>query len=180
MGWFIHGTKALYILTHLTRPSDVMIELTIRVPEAVAPEIKMLAEKLASVVEGRDDDWLEGDDFNAFFKVAIDELRKDRVIVRPRDYGWIMTALDQGVVADIEPFASPTNFRRYLKLMGVQPVPSKTTISSAYNNVVGDFPDWAFLDEPDATETLRRKNVVNRFRSAFMRAKRAKLTAKLD
>lgn len=56
MGWFIHGTKALYILTHLTRPSDVMIELTIRVPEAVAPEIKMLAEKLASVVEGRDDE----------------------------------------------------------------------------------------------------------------------------
>ena len=105
MGWFIHGTKALYILTHLTRPSDVMIELTIRVPEAVAPEIKMLAEKLASVVEGRDDDWLEGDDFNAFFKMAIDELRNDRVIVRPRDYGWIMAALDQGVVADIERFA---------------------------------------------------------------------------
>lgn len=64
--------------------------------------------------------------------------------------------------------------------MGVQPLPSKTTIASAYNNVVGDFPDWAFLDEPDGTETLRRKNVVNRFRSAFMRAKRAKLTAKLD
>lgn len=180
MGWFIHGTKALYILTHLTRPSDVMIELTIRVPEAVAPEIKMLAEKLANVVEGRDDDWLEGDDFNAFFKVAIDELRNERVIVRPRDYGWIMAALDQGVVADIEPFASPSKFREYLKILGVQPLPSKTTIASAYNNVVGDFPDWAFLDEPDATETLRRKNVVNRFRSAFMRAKRAKLTAKLD
>lgn len=180
MGWFIHGTKALYILTHLTRPSDVMIELTIRVPEAVAPEIKMLAEKLASVVEGGDDEWLDEDDFTSFFRKAIDELWRDRVLKRPRDYGWIMAALDQGLIDDIEPFASPSKFREYLKILGVQPLPSKTTIASAYNNVVGDFPDWAFLDEPDGTEVLRRKNVVNRFRSAFMRAKRAKLTAKLD
>jgi hypothetical protein len=157
-----------------------MIELTIRVPEAVAPEIKMLAEKLASVVDGSTCDWLDEDDFTSFFRKAIDELWRDRVIKRPRDYGWIMAALDQGLVADIEPFASPSRFRGYLKILGIQPVPSKTTIASAYNNVVGDFPDWAFLDEPDGTEVLRRKNVVNRFRSAFMRAKRAKLTAKLD
>lgn len=157
-----------------------MIELTIRVPEVVAQEIKMLAEKLAGMVEGGNDEWLDSDDFNVFFKKAIDELWRDRVIKRPRDYGWIMAALDQGLVADIEPFASPSKFREYLKILGVQPVPSKTTIASAYNHVVGDFPDWAFLDEPDATEVLRRKNVVNRFRSAFMRAKRAKLTANLD
>jgi hypothetical protein len=157
-----------------------MIEFTIRVPEAVAQEIKMLAEKLAGMVEGGNDEWLDSDDFNVFFKKAIDELWRDRVIKRPRDYGWIMAALDQGLVADIEPFASPSKFREYLKILGVQPVPSKTTIASAYNHVVGDFPDWAFLDEPDATEVLRRKNVVNRFRSAFMRAKRAKLTANLD
>ena len=157
-----------------------MIELTIRVPEAVAPEIKMLAEKLAGMVEIGDDEWLDEDDFTSFFRKAIDELWRDRVLKRPRDYGWIMAALDQGLIDDIEPFASPSKFREYLKILGVQPLPSKTTIASAYNNVVGDFPDWAFLDEPDGTEVLRRKNVVNRFRSAFMRAKRAKLTAKLD
>lgn len=113
-------------------------------------------------------------------KQAIDELQRDRVIRRPRDYGWIMSALDQGLVADIEPFTSPSRFREYLKLLDIQPLPSKTTISSAYNNVLGDFPDWTFMDDPDATEVLRRKNVVNRFRSAFMRAKRAKLTTNLD
>jgi hypothetical protein len=46
--------------------------------------------------------------------------------------------------------------------------------------VIGDFPDWAYLDEPSTTEMLRRKDVVYRFKSAFMRAKRAKLSAKLE
>lgn len=149
-----------------------MVELTIRVPESVAPEIKMLAEKLASMVEGNDDELLETEDIDVFFSKAIDELRQHRVIVRPRDFGWIMAALDQGLIKEIEPFVSPTRFRMYMKILGIQPLPSKNTIASAYNCVVGDFPDWAFMDGPDVTEALRRKNVVFRFRSAFTRAKR--------
>ena len=157
-----------------------MIELTLRVPEAVAPEMKKLAEKLAGMVGGHVDDLLEAEDLDMFFAKAIDVLQKDRVIVRPRDFGWIMAALDQGLIAEIEPFVSPTRFRMYMKILGIQPVPSKTTIASAYNCVVGDFPHWGFLDEPDVTEVLRRKNVVVRFRSAFARAKREKLAGKLD
>ena len=38
-----------------------MVELTLRVPEEVAQELKMLAEKLASVVEGGRTDWLDDD-----------------------------------------------------------------------------------------------------------------------
>ena len=157
-----------------------MVELTLRVPEEVAQELKMLAEKLASVVEGGRTDWLDDDDFNIFFKKAIEELQSDKAIKRPRDFGWIMAAVDQGVLADIEPFVRPARFRWYLQFLKVRPLPCQTTIASAYNCVIGDFPDWAYLDEPSTTEMLRRKDVVYRFKSAFMRAKRAKLSAKLE
>ena len=36
--------------------------------------------------------------------------------------------------------------------------------------VKGKYPDWTFTDSPKASEALRRKNLVKRFLSAFMRA----------
>ena len=59
-----------------------MVELTLRVPEEVAQELKMLAEKLASVVEGGRTDWLDDDDFNIFFKKAIGKPLKNCNLTR--------------------------------------------------------------------------------------------------
>lgn len=105
-------------------------------------------------------------------KQAIMELIEDKVIRRPRDYGWIMLALEQKVVKDIDGFSSHQAFIDYLALLGVESLPGKTTLFRTYNITDGTYPDWTFLDHPKHEEELRRKNIIVRFLSAYMRAKR--------
>jgi len=105
-------------------------------------------------------------------KQAILELKADRVIRRPRDYAWIMAALEQNVIAGYDGFYSSQAFIQYLELLGITDLPDRTTLYRAYNLIDGKYPQWSFLDNPDAKEALRRNNIVVRFRSAFYRAKR--------
>ena len=107
-------------------------------------------------------------------KQAITELIGDKVIRRPRDFGWIMLALEQKVVKDFDSFSSHQAFIDYLGLLGVEALPGKTTLFRTYNITDGTYPDWTFLDNPKHEEELRRKNIVVRFLSAYMRAKRTK------
>jgi len=103
---------------------------------------------------------------------AIMELIEDKVIRRPRDFGWIMLALEQKVVKDFEGFSSHQAFIDYLGLLGIKALPGKTTLFRTYNITDGTYPNWSFLDNPKHEEVLRRKNIIVRFLSAYMRAKR--------
>jgi hypothetical protein len=102
------------------------------------------------------------------------ELKNDKVIRRPRDYAWIMAALDQDMMADYEGFMSPQAFIEYMATIGLTMLPDRTTLFRAYNLIDGEYPNWTFDDEPDEQEARRRMNVVVRFKSAYYRAKRAK------
>ena len=158
-----------------------MKEITLRVPEALAPELEALAKKLAQVMEEETfEEELSCDELFVALKMAFAEVWKDKVIRRPRDFGWIWLAMDQGVLPEVDGFNSAGSFRWFLKYLNINPLPCRNTLSSTYNLVEGEFPDWLFMDEPDATEATRRKNVVVRFRSAYMRAKRAMLNDKLN
>ena len=158
-----------------------MKEITLRVPEAVAQELEALVRKLTRVMEGVDDEEEPtSDDFFDALRMAFVEVRDDKVIRRPSDFGWIWMAIDQGVFPDVDCFNSAGSFRNYLKYLKINPLPCRNTLSRAYNLVEGDFPEWVFMDDPDATEATRRKNVVVRFRSAYMRAKRALMNNKLN
>jgi len=53
-------------------------------------------------------------------------------------------------------------------------LPGRTTIYDTIAKVQGKYPDWTFTDAPKASEALRRKNLVKRFLSAFMRAQSRK------
>ena len=175
-----HGTKRFTSTQHLTKHLEQMKEITLRVPEALAPELEALAKKLAQMMEEDEEDTVTFDEVYDALRNAFKEVCDDKVIRRPSDWGWIWLAIDQGVLPDVDGFNSAGSFRGLLKYLEIEPLPCRNTLSRTYNLVEGEFPNWVFLDLPDATEATRRKNVVVRFKSAYMRAKRAIMNAKLN
>ena len=133
---------------------------------ALCPQIKVVGECNIKDVANTHD---------LCMRQAIVELIEDGVIRRPRDYGWIMLALDQKAIKDFEGFSSHQAFIDYLKMLGVEALPCRTTLYNIYNITIGEYPEWTFLDEPNNSEILRRKNLIVRLISAYMRAKREKL-----
>lgn len=64
------------------------------------------------------------------------------------------------------------SFLNYLKVLGVENAPGKSTL---YNNLVlidGEYPEWEFADNPATAEVIRRRNVGKRFVNAYQTAKR--------
>jgi hypothetical protein len=102
---------------------------------------------------------------------AIAELRADKIAFRSYDFTWILVAINEYQVEDIEGFRSPQAFVDYLRLAGVEKLPDRTTLR--INNVEGVFPNWQFDDTEEPQEVLRRINIVKRFLSAYRRAKKA-------
>ena len=101
---------------------------------------------------------------------AIAELRADKIAFRSYDFTWILVAINEYQVEDIEGFRSPQAFVDYLRLAGVEKLPDRTTLR--INKVEGVFPNWQFDDTEEPQEVLRRINIVKRFLSAYRRAKK--------
>ena len=151
-----------------------MKEITLRVTDEMAVIIEQLVEHMVDVEVMDTDECPDDDTRDQWFKQAIMELKDDKVIRRPRDYAWIMAAIDQDVMADYESFISPQAFIEYMVTTGLTMLPDRTTLFRAYNLIDGEYPNWTFDDDPDDLEARRRMNVVVRFKSAYYRAKRAK------
>lgn len=102
---------------------------------------------------------------------AFRELREDKVFKLPGDYAYIMIAANEEAIKDMRFFYSPKEYLDYMRQLEISKIPGRTTIYDAIARTQGRFPDWTFTDHPSETESLRRKNVVRRFMSAYMRAK---------
>ena len=87
------------------------------------------------------------------------------------DYTWIMVAICDGAIKGMGGFRSPQKFMDYLSSLGVERIPSRTTLSTFNNNVCGTYPNWEFIDTDDPQEILRRKNVVRQLISALNKMK---------
>jgi len=148
-----------------------LTELTIKVPAAVAQEVRMLAEKMAGMACGMDDDCVEIDEANRCAAAAIRTMRNEGVIQAPRDYVWIMTLMNQHVLADFDGYFTGLSFVKFLRAIGVEDVPSKSTVYNHADVVEGKFPQWEYRDRPDRTEAIRRTNVAKRFVTAFRKEK---------
>ena len=153
-----------------------MKEITLRMNDEMAQLVEQLVGHLEGVemVCSMDSDVSE-DDCAQCAREAFESLLADGAIRRPRDYAWIMMAMNQGAIDDFETFRSHQDFIDYLKEIGLQNVPSRTTLYSAENNTMEEYPNWMFLDNPKTSEALRRTNLVKQFLSAYRRAKRALL-----
>jgi len=149
-----------------------MKEITLRVPEEVAPHIEALAKRMPEVEIERT---VEIQDANSIydlaFRSAIDELRHLKVLKQPRDYAWIMTGIEQDLENDLLSFSSTRSFAAYLHILGLGGVPSNTCLYNATQLVTGVYPDWVFLDDVDVSEERRRKEVFQLFLVAFRRAR---------
>ena len=78
-----------------------------------------------------------------------------------------MVGIGDGAVKGLGGFKSPQRFMDYLKSLGVEHVPSRTTLSTWFGKVYGVYPNWKFVDTDDPHEILRRKNVVSQLISAL-------------
>ena len=149
-----------------------MKEITLRVPASMVPLIeewvKHIPEiELASLEESG---VYEIDEINRRMALALKILKENRAIRYGYDYTWIMVAIGDGVVKGLNGFKSPQSFMDYLKSLGVDKVPSRTTISTWFGRVLGMYPNWEFTDTKDPNETMRRKNVVRQLLSALNKA----------
>lgn len=150
-----------------------MTELIIRVPDDMAHLIEEWAKHIPEMeLVSREDSAEYGlDEMNRRMACALSTLLAIGAIRFNYDFTWIMVAINDGVVNGMGGFRSPQKFMDYLKELGVKQVPSRTTLSTYYNKVIGTFPNWEFIDTEDPQEILRRKNVVNQLISALNKAK---------
>lgn len=92
------------------------------------------------------------------------------VIANKYDFAWLYAVVKEGYLKDIKIYSSVKSFRQYLKDIGIQNVPSNSTISDKYGCLKGKFPNWTFSD-CDITESQRRINVAKRFLSLYHKGK---------
>ena len=130
----------------------------------LCPQVRVVATSVAADTESERDMCMAH---------AIRTLRENRVFRHGYDYAWIMMAINEGVIDDFESFKSPQAFIDYLYEIGIDMLPTRYTLFRAYSKTLDAYPDWTFLDVEKAGETLRRKNVVKQFLSAYGAAKRA-------
>ena len=97
-----------------------MKEITLRVNDEMAQLVEQLVGHLEGVemVCSMDSDVSE-DDCAQCAKEAFESLLADGAIRRPRDYAWIMMAMNQGAIDDFETFRSHQDFIDYLKEIGL-------------------------------------------------------------
>ena len=107
------------------------------------------------------------DEITRRVSLAIKALQRDKTIRHLYDYTWIMAAIGDGIVEGMGSFGSPQKFIDYLKSIGVERVPSRSTISTWHSRFCGRFPNWEFIDTHNPQEISRRKSVVNQFRNAL-------------
>lgn len=146
-----------------------MREITFRVPDTMVPLLEEWTKHIPEmeVVSLKESGEYELDEIHCRMALALIRLEQNGVIRFVYDYTWIMTAIGDGAIAGLAGFKSPRSFMDYLKSLGVQHVPSRTTLSTWYGRVYGKYPDWEFTDTQDPQEILRRKNVVRLLLSAL-------------
>lgn len=150
-----------------------MKEITIRVPDDMA---QLLVEwvkhipEMEIVCREESTDYGLGD-MDRRMALALEVLKQNKTIRYLYDYTWIMVAIGDGVINGLGGFRSPQSFMDYLGSLGVERIPSRTTLSTFNNNVLGTYPDWEFTDTDDPLEILRRKNVVRQLISALNKTK---------
>lgn len=112
-------------------------------------------------------------DVDICIEKAIFELKENGVFRKPSDYTYIMQVINSKKVKDAPFFLTPDMFRLYLKEIGVQPLPGRSTIYDTIQIMDSEYPHWTFIDPKiDEVETLRRNNVARQFLSTVGRLQR--------
>ena len=114
-------------------------------------------------------------DFDVCMAKAICTLRDNKVLRKPSDYTYIMQVINDKKVEDAPFFQTPDSFRAYLREIGVNEIPGRSTLYETIQIMKGEYPHWTF-DDPKIkeVETLRRNNVGRQFLSTLGRIQRCR------
>ena len=78
---------------------------------------------------------------------AIAELRNDkRVYKRPSDLAYVMLGVNDGAVKGLDLFLTPDDYLGYLEQLGIDGLPSRSTLYNKMNTTIGKYPEWTFVD----------------------------------
>ena len=132
---------------------------------SLCPQVEVVSETMGGVADL---------DVDYCIACAIRELKQCDVLHRFYDYAYIMVALNEEVVKGIPFFYTPMEYLSYLKSLGFDNLPGRTSLYDTIKLIKGRFPNWTFADNPKDVEARRRINVVKRFLNAFGRARRGK------
>ena len=153
-----------------------MKKIKLLVPDDMEALIKNLVAHMPEVEIVADDEEPLDDaglnDIDRRVALAMNVLQQNGALRNPYDYTWIMVAIGDGMVDGLGAFRSPQSFMNYLHSIGIEHVPSRSTLSQWYGRVFGKYPDWEFTDTKDPMEILRRKSVFKQFQSAMNRCRR--------
>ncbi len=97
-------------------------------------------------------------------RTCVDKLLEEKVMVHLYDYTWVMEVMNQ--TDGLPHFNTPQSFINYINDLGIEKMPSDSTINKKQNVFSGIFPDWKFTD-CDSTEANRRINVAKRFLNIY-------------
>lgn len=106
------------------------------------------------------------------FACAIKEMVDDNAFKSPSDYTYIMQVVLEDNLKCGTLFINPDEFISYLKILGVEKLPSRSSLYRIGDTILGTYPNWTFTDQPNHFEELRRRNIARLFLSAFYRCKR--------
>ena len=150
-----------------------MKEITFRVPDELVPLLEEWVKHIPEMEIVAQKESLDCGlgDMDCRMALGLETLKQNNTIRHLYDYTWIMVAIGDGAIEGLGGFKSPQSFMDYLSSLGIEHIPSRTTLSTFYNKVWGTYPDWEFTDTEDPQEILRRKNVVRQLISALNKAK---------
>ena len=95
------------------------------------------------------------------FAYAARKVREEGLLKNDYDWAWIELYCEGQW--GLELFSSPQSFLDYLKLVGVEDLPLRTSVSRKLSVVKGEYPSWTFTDTAKPREVQRRKLIVGRF-----------------
>ena len=149
-----------------------MKEITFRVPDSMVSLLEEWVKHIPEmeIVSLEESGEYELDEINRRMTIALKLMKQVGVIRYGYDYTWIMVAINDGAIKGLGAFKSPQSFMDYLRNLGVENVPSRTTLSTWFGKVFGSYPNWEFTDTEDPQEILRRKNVVRQLISVLNKA----------
>lgn len=95
------------------------------------------------------------------FAYAARKVREEGLLKNDYDWAWIELYCERQW--GLELFSSPQSFLDYLKMIGVEDLPLRTSVSRKLSVVKGEYPSWTFTDSAKPREVQRRKLIVGRF-----------------
>lgn len=149
-----------------------MKEITFRVPDTMVSLLEEWVKHIPEmeIVSLEESGEYEIDEINRRMTIGLNLMKQVGVIRYGYDYTWIMVAINDGAIKGMGAFKSPQSFMDYLRNLGIENVPSRTTLSTWFGKVLGTYPNWEFIDTQDPQEILRRKNVVRQLISVLNKA----------